>query len=237
MTGKLVRLLQISFWKQRIKALLKHRNPVEFVGTTKISGEIQLELLKKEGLLPDSSVLEIGCGNLHAAVPIVKYLKANNYVGIDPNVWLRKSALKDAAVANLMKEKKATFLIVKDFDACKTQRVFDYIFSHSILSHAADWQLSLFLKNAKKVLAPGGRILSSIRLAEGNNYGSTGTPNKDDSKDSEWVYPGVSWFTLATVQRESSKVGLQVLVKPQFTEYYTQTKPNECHDWLVFWAD
>lgn len=227
----------INFLKRRIKALLRRRNPVEYVGTTKISGEVQFELLKKEGLLPGSSVLEIGCGHLHAAIPVVKYLKANNYVGIDPNIWLRKSALKDAAVTNLMKEKKATFLSVKDFDAGKTQRVFDYIFSHSILSHAADWQLGLFLQNTKKVLAPGGRILSSIRLAEGNNYGSTGSPNKDDSKDSEWVYPGVSWFTLATVQREASKVGLQVKVKPEYTEYYIQTKPNEVHDWLVFWAD
>lgn len=227
----------INILKRRIKALLKIRNPIKYVGTTKVSGEVQLELLKKEGLVHESTVLEIGCGHLHAAVPIVKYLNSNNYIGIDPNKWLRKLAFKDAAVANLMKAKKATFLSVKDFDASKTKRSFDYIFSHSILSHAADWQLGLFLQNTKKVLAPGGRILSSIRLAEGNNYGSPGSPNKDDSKDSEWVYPGVSWFTLATVQREASKVGLQVEVKPEFTKFYTQTKPNEFHDWLVFWAD
>ena len=50
----------INFWKRRIKILLNRRNPAGYVGTTKISGEIQLELLKKEGLLPESSVLEIG---------------------------------------------------------------------------------------------------------------------------------------------------------------------------------
>jgi len=221
----------------RLKNLLKPKDPVEYVGTTKISGEVQFELLKKEGLSPKSTILEIGCGHLHLAVPIVKYLEANNYVGIDPNVWIRKLALKDPAVANLMKEKNVTFLSVDDFDASSTGRVFDYIFSHSILSHAADWQLGLFLQNAKKVLAPGGRILSSIRLAEGNNYGSTGTPDKEDSKDAEWVYPGVSWFTLPRIQREAAKVGLKVQVKPEYTEFYIKTKPNEIHDWLVLWAE
>jgi cyclopropane fatty-acyl-phospholipid synthase-like methyltransferase len=60
---------------------------------------------------------------------------------------------------------------------------FDYIFSHSILSHAAHWQLDQYLENSKRVLAPNGVMLASIRLAEGNSYGSGGSPNKSDSMD------------------------------------------------------
>src|SRR3979409_1971899 len=38
-------------------------------------GDSQLELLKKSGCTPDSTVLEIGCGCLIAGLPIIGYLK------------------------------------------------------------------------------------------------------------------------------------------------------------------
>lgn len=47
--------------------------------------------------------------------------------------------------------------------------------SHSVLSHAAHWQLGEFLANVGVVLAPGGVILASLRLAERNAYGSAGS--------------------------------------------------------------
>ena len=209
-------------------------DPDRYVGTDEVSGELQLELLKREGCKPDSKVLEIGCGNLHAGMPLIKYLMKGCYVGVDPNKWLRRQTMKAPRVRELVNEKHARFLSVDDFDASRLGIKFDFVLSHSILSHAAHWQLEQYLGNAAKVLAPAGRILASIILAEGNVHGSSGTPAKEDSMDEAWVYPGISWFKLATVLATAGRCGLTAVHKPEYTEFYVKRRPAEFHDWIVF---
>lgn len=228
--------LALNFKRFLQRIGLKKRNEAqEYVGTDAVSGELQLELLKREGCEPDSKVLEVGCGHLHLGIPLMQYLGRSKYVGIDPNEWLRQDAMKDDRIRQLVAEKDARFLSSETFDASELGIQFDFIFSHSVLSHGAHWQLGQFLENAAKVLAPDGRILSSIRLAEGNDYGSEGSPDKKDSMDEEWVYPGNSYFTLETVTKAAEQLGLSTIYKPEYTEFYTQTRPKEFHDWVVFY--
>jgi cyclopropane fatty-acyl-phospholipid synthase-like methyltransferase len=209
-------------------------DPNRYVGTDDVSGKLQFEVIRREGCRPDSKLLEIGCGNLHGAVPLIEYLDSGNYVGLDPNEWLREAAMKDRRIRQLVKSKRARFLSVDDFDASRLGIKFDFIFAHSVLSHIAHWQLEVFLRGASKVLMSRGRIVASIRLAEGNAYGSTGTPDREDSRDETWQYPGVSWFKLSTVTEAAEKQGLTVVNIPEYTDFYTKTRPNEYHDWLVF---
>src|SRR6266513_1425561 len=88
-----------------------------YVGTDEVSGQLQLELLKRQGCLPKSKVLEIGCGRLHAGLPLMQYLDKGNYVGVDPNEWLRQTAIKNWYVRQIVEEKQPRFLSVDDFDA------------------------------------------------------------------------------------------------------------------------
>jgi SAM-dependent methyltransferase len=224
-----IRLLVKMFgWKRAVDAR-------RFVGTDEVSGQLQLALLQRQGCVPASRVLELGCGCLHVGVPLMQYLDKGNYVGVDPNDWLRQTIMKKQPhVGRLVEERGARFLNSDDFDASELGMEFDFVFSHSVLSHCAHWQLEQFLRNTVKVLAPGGRILSSIRLAEGNAYGSAGTADKKDSMDQEWQYPGVSWFTLATVMETAERQGLTATYLPEYTEFYTKTRPLEGHDWIVF---
>jgi cyclopropane fatty-acyl-phospholipid synthase-like methyltransferase len=205
-----------------------------YVATDEISGRTQLELLRREGLTPTSDILEIGCGCLNLGIPLLRFLEPDRYVGIDPNTWLREIVLRSWKARWIVRQKRPFFLSNSEFDASQLGRKFDFAFSHSILSHAAHWQLEQYLRNVAAVMKPGGIILSSIRLAEGNAYGSAGRPNKDDSRDNEWVYPGVSWFKFSTVQETAREVGLNALVKPEYTEFYVRSRPNECHDWIRF---
>ena len=212
---------------QRLKRqlrMLRRRffsDPKKFVKTDETSGQLQFELLKKEGCMPTSRVLEIGCGFLQAGAPLMQYLEKGCYVGIDPNGWLIKKAMKRPGIRQLVEEKQGRFLHVSDFDASTLGVTFDRVLSHSVLSHAAHWQLEQFLRNTSRVLAPGGRIVASIRLAEGNNFGSAGSPDRQDSMDEEWVYPGVSWFKLATVIATADRLGLHAVHVPEHTEFYT----------------
>lgn len=232
---KVLNLLQgIVYSDIRRLCGLRLTDAKRYVGTDEVSGQLQIELLKREGCVPTSKVLEVGCGCLNMGIQLIRYLEKGNYVGIDPNEWLRETALKAHNVRQLVEEKQAKFLSVDDFDASKLGLKFDYIFSHSVLSHCAHWQLEQFLRNTAKVLAPDGRILASIRLAEGNGYGSPGAFNKNDSMHEEWQYPSVSWFKLSTVVETAEKQGLMAVHIPEYTELYTKTRPSECHDWIVF---
>ncbi len=206
-----------------------------FVGTDETSGRFQFEPLQREGCRPTSKVLEIGCGNLHAGVLLIQFLEKGHYVGLDPNEWLRRSRMRDQSVRRLVRDKKARFLSTHDFDASSLQMKFDFVLSHSVLSHCAHWQLEQYLQNTAKVLAPGGRIVASIRLADGNTFGSTGSPDKRDSMDKTWQYPDASWFELATVTRVASQCSLTVTHRPEYTELFmTRPQMGEVHDWLVF---
>ena len=149
-----------------------------YVDTDEVSGQLQFEILTRQGCVPSSRVLEVGCGCLHAGIPLMRYLDQGNYVGIDPNEWLVQTAMKKDDVEQLVNDKRARFLHVDTFDASSLGIKFDFVLSHSVLSHCAHQQLDQFLQSVATVLAPEGRVLASIYLAEGNAYGSAPAPNQ-----------------------------------------------------------
>jgi hypothetical protein len=191
-------------------------------------GDSQLTLLKMAGCTPDSSVLEIGCGCLIAGLPIMTYLNSDRYVGIEPNTWLVDAAVESKEAKAIIQAKHPLFLHNTDFDGSSTGRKYDFVMSHSILSHAAEWQLPLFLKSVKKNLAPNGVVLSSIRF-----FTDTGDV-AGDSHDAEWVYPGVSFFSWETVQRVAAEQGFKVEWRKDYKEYFVKRFSLHIHDWLRF---
>ena len=153
---------------------------------------------------------------------MMRYLKKGNFVGIDPNAWLRERVMKDPEVFDLVENKQARFLSVDDFDASALGIKFDLVFSHSVLSHAAHWQLLQFLRNTSKVLKPSGRMVASLVLAE------------KDSMFKEWQYPTGSCFSHSTLVSAANDFGLRATLVPEHTKFYTATRPKEIHDWFVF---
>lgn len=222
-------------WYKRISGQRQIDLARQYVRTDTVSGRLQFELLIREGLRPNSKLLEIGCGCLNAGEFIIGYLEKGNYVGIDPNEWLRSAALRSWEFRHfIIKQKSPIFLSNQNFDASALDTKFDFAFSHSVLSHCAHWQLEQYLRNVRRVLKPNGVILASIRLAEGNAYGSPGNFTRDDSGDAAWVYPGVSWFKMSTVEKIAAEIGLVARYRPEYTEFYTKTRPDEVHDWIAF---
>lgn len=190
-------------------------------------GAAQLELLRSAGCSPDSHVLEIGCGCLIAGLPIMTYLKPDRYVGIEPNQWLIDAVVNgNKSAAATIREKRPIFLNNTDFDGSPSGRMFDFVISHSILSHAAYWQYPLFLKSIRKCLSPDGIVLCSIRLFDdGGNL-------RGDSNDPEWVYPGVSFFSWETIQRVATEEGFDVQCRKDYQELFVSRYPRHIHDWL-----
>jgi len=190
-------------------------------------GQLQLELLKMNGCQPASQVLEIGAGCLVAGRPIMQFLMPDRYVGIEPNSWLLdavKEGLPDTVP--LIEEKRPLFLDVMDFDASSTGRTFDFVISHSILSHSACWQYPQFLAAVRKVLAPRGVVLASIRFHTDDNRIA------GDSRDQEWRYPEVSFYSWETARDLAIEHGLLPEWRPDYRELFIERAPSNHHDWL-----
>jgi len=219
---------------RRVTGKRTYYDAQKFVATDPISGRMQAEILFAEGAVPSSRVLEVGCGCLSAGSFLIERLDPERYVGIEPNTWLVDLALQRKSFRETASQKKPRFFDNLDFDASAAGCEFDYVLSHSILSHAAHWQLPLFLKNVGACLAPEGRIFASLVLAEGNAFGNHGTKNKQDSMDEEWVYPGVSYFTEETVRKTAADAGLTATLRHDITERHTKSRPLEIHDWYMF---
>lgn len=205
-----------------------------YVSSRPKQGRLHLELLRLEGCTREAHVLEVGCGCLNGGQWMMRFLNAGNYVAIEPNQWLLDVALGQRKVRRIVSKKKPLFLNRTDFDASDSGELFDFVFSHSVLSHCSHAQLREFLRNTSKVLKPDGCILASIRLGEGNAHGSSGSPDGKDSLSESWQYPGVSYFAFSTVMATAKTHGLGVVVKPEYTKRLVAEAPSHIHDWLVF---
>jgi len=155
------------------------------------------------------------------------FLEPERYVGVEPNVWLLAAAIdQDASIRSLVNTRKPVFLCNEDFDAAPSRRTFDFLLSHSILSHAADWQLDKFMASANAALAPNGIGIVSIRFTD------EGGDLQGNSYDKEWVYPGNSFFSPETVASAAEKEGLACEWVKEYREIVSARAPTNFHDWI-----
>ena len=209
----------------------RNREAVHYVGTSPLSGRVQLELLLLEGLKKEHRVLEIGCGALIAAIPILSFLEVGHYVGIDPYAELIHHSSHVPENREVIQQKRPNFLYFEDFDASTKCTSFDYIISHAVMSHAAQWQLPLFLKNCSRVLKKGGKAIFSLRLTEPNAYGHEGA--LEETRSESWVHPDNTFFHKATVLEEAGKWFSNIEQKPEYTKLNVEHDAGAFHDWFV----
>lgn len=203
---------------------------VSYVGTNPTEGLAQLEILKRLGCGPDHKVLEIGCGALIAGYPIIQYLNVGGYVGVDPNLWLVHDSLRVPEVSDVATRGQATFVGTEHFG--DRSGPVDFCISHSVLSHAADAQLDEFLRAIFAALAPDGVAAASLRFADGNEFGSTGSA-KHGPDFQTWQYPGVSWFKRVDVLERARRAGLEATIEPEFTRLVLKANQSSVHDWIT----
>ncbi|HTP97932.1 MAG TPA: class I SAM-dependent methyltransferase [Casimicrobiaceae bacterium] len=209
-----------------------NRTAVAYVGTTPAEGLVQLEILKRLGCWPQHDVLEIGCGALIAGYPIMQYLAPGGYCGIEPNTHLFFASLDVLRGDGALARSEARFAAAPNFRSGDGAEAFDFILSHSIASHTSDAQLTDMLAAIAEQLRPGGAAAISLRLAEGNAYGSPGS-KVHGAAFATWQYPGVSWFRRDDVFARAAAAGLTARLEPEFTRMILAGNPKSCHDWIV----
>ena len=145
------------------KAVAEGRHRGVIGGGWDVIGPLQLEFMRKNGLQPDSLLLDVGCGSLRGGVHFVRFLEPGHYFGIDINASLldagyEKEITPLGLAARLPRANLAT---VADFDASGFGRQFDFLLAVSVFTHLNWNRVRQGLENLAAVTKPGGLFFAT----------------------------------------------------------------------------
>ncbi|MDA8015864.1 MAG: class I SAM-dependent methyltransferase [Thermoanaerobaculia bacterium] len=180
--------------------------------TFEVGGRAQLVRLLQNGLLPESKVLDIGCGVLRVGYWLVRFLDPGCYRGIEParqRVELgRRYLFEDQELS----AKQPRFDYNAEFDTSVFGERFDYFLAGSIWTHCSKSQIDVMLDGFERNSGVNGVFLTSYLPAVGYD---------DDYSGDTWVgtshecdTPGVVYHRLGWIEDNCRQRGLRVTQLP-----------------------
>ena len=160
--------------------------------------DFQISFLKTAGLLPHHRFLDLGCGTLRGGIPIIQYLGAGLYYGVDVRPEVIAEATQELREHNLT-EKRPTLLCFSDAHGALRDTTFDVIWAFSVLIHMPDTIFRQSIHFVADRLGAGGRFFANVRIGS------------DDSRKQWQGFPVVT-RPLNFYELESQAVGLDLAV-------------------------
>lgn len=131
-----------------------------------MKSRFQSEFLIAHGLRADQRLLDIGCGTLRGGIPLIEYLDAGHYVGIEA----REEALTEARAALAeagLEDKSPTLIHSADPAAVSLQEQVQVAWAFSVLIHMEDETVEACLDLVARVLDDRGVFYANVILGDG----------------------------------------------------------------------
>ncbi|MEA3479799.1 MAG: class I SAM-dependent methyltransferase [Bacteroidota bacterium] len=137
-------------------------------GKWKEIGQLQFDFLISKGLLPNHTVLDIGCGTLRGGRHLIKYLNTANYYGMDISHQAIKYSKKLVQQENL--SEKDPFLCVNKEMNLKfhefSEQTFDYILAQSVFTHLKPEDIEECFENIDDIMHKSSAFYFTYDKAE-----------------------------------------------------------------------
>jgi len=168
-------------------------------------GATQFRLLTALGLTEEHRLLDIGCGSLRAGRLLIQYLMPDRYVGVDPNGWLWRDAIKSEIGEDIIAIKRPLLIESGDFALSQIgSQTVDYAVAQSIYSHAGASMMAVSISAIARILKPSGQFLFTIITPENPN-----SERMMSGVDHEgWLYPGCLVYSESEVFNAIAKTGM-----------------------------
>jgi SAM-dependent methyltransferase len=127
---------------------------------------MQFATLVREGLWPESKVLDIGCGALRAGYWLVRFSDPECYFGIEPANDMLESGRQLFLSEQLQRDKRPHFDTNDRFDFAVFGEKFDVYLARSIWSHASKSQIQAMLRGFVETANPEAFFLTSYLPAK-----------------------------------------------------------------------
>jgi hypothetical protein len=183
--------------------------PVE---TFEVGGRRQLISLLNEGLVPESKVLDLGCGCLRNAYWLVRFLDPGCYHGLEPARQRVEYGLRYLFTTEEVNLKQPRFDFNPHFDTSVFGTQFNFFLAGSIWSHASKHQIEVMLDSFLADSTSTAVFLTSYLPAVSSD---------DDYQGDSWVgtshesdTPGVIRHSLNWITERCQVRSLQVRQLP-----------------------
>jgi len=149
-----------------------------------LMGALQFNILLEKGLRDSHYLLDVGCGSLRAGRLLIPYLNPGRYFGVEPEGWLIDEGIAKELGQSIYQTKQPTFLRCPFLDNSWQSDQFDFVLMHSILSHCGPKMAVDILREARRLLRPGGSLICTfVEVLESRSI------------PQGWTYPGVVGYT------------------------------------------
>jgi len=175
-------------------------------------GRRQLIALLNQGLNPESTFLEIGCGCLRVGYWLIRFLDPGCYHGIEPARQRVEYGLQYLLSPDEVRLKQPRFDFNPHFDTSVFGTRFDFFLAGSIWTHASKRHIETMLDGFIRDSTPTSTFLTSYLPAQSSD---------DDYQGESWVgtshesnTPGVIRHSLEWIAEHCQKRGLSVTELP-----------------------
>lgn len=148
-------------------------------------GQLQSDFLNQQGMQPQHTLLDVGCGCLRAGVKIVPWLNAGNYYGIDVSAALLEEGRKELVQLGLSdRVPDRNLRVTSDFDVDGFPK-FDFGIAQSVFTHLPLEYLPTCLKRIRPNFEGGGKFLATFFIGppDAENFIQEGGKPTHSSKD------------------------------------------------------
>ncbi|OGG48245.1 hypothetical protein A2678_01520 [Candidatus Kaiserbacteria bacterium RIFCSPHIGHO2_01_FULL_53_31] len=142
-------------------------NPRDAVGGRwEMGSKGQIELLQRYGLMPQHTVLDVGCGSLRGGLNIIKYLETGNYTGVDISEEILEAGREFLRGASL-EGKRPNLFYTDNIEFKEVQgKTFDYLLAISVLTHMPPEDIETLFANLHKVMGDRSVFLATVFLSK-----------------------------------------------------------------------
>jgi cyclopropane fatty-acyl-phospholipid synthase-like methyltransferase len=125
----------------------------------------QFEFLTSNGLQPEHRLLDIGCGTLRGGIPLIEYLHAGNYTGVEVRATVLEEARKELAESGL-DHKDPLLIHAEDPAEIQSGEPFDIVWAFMVLIHMPDEVVDGYLRLVSQRLTEGGEFYANVALGD-----------------------------------------------------------------------
>jgi SAM-dependent methyltransferase len=145
-----------------LRELHQLEDSMGFRGQWESHRRFQIDILKRQGLLPKHTFLELGCGPLTGGIPVIEYLYAGNYTGVDIRSSVLNLSWREVSKAGLSAKNPRLICSSNFASEYLGDAKFDFVYSLSVLYHLSDDILDKYFATVARRLNPAGKCIANI---------------------------------------------------------------------------
>src|SRR5262245_6452397 len=130
-------------------------------GAYDLMGRLELEILQREGLRPEHTLVDFGCGNGRLAVHAADYLSRGSYCGIDISPTFLRLAQRRIAASTLATTCRISWRRQTGDCIPMPDGSADRLCAFSVFTHMEHEDTYRYLCEARRVVRPGGQVIYS----------------------------------------------------------------------------